>query len=180
MARLRRVPFEQAPPLLVRLTPGGRLNLATIPALAGAVWASRRLLTTPSRLRSSATRSKASPLHQRLQTKITAVERKQVERPQAESGRPGPTHMESGEVWTAVCIAGDHLAIPCCAVVDVTNVRCKQGSRSSGKGAHYRIRLTPSRRRHLSGRKAYRLSNPEFVRSHMRLVRIEPPGSSTS
>src|SRR5262249_16232904 len=172
MARLRRVPFEQAPPLLVRLTPGGRLNLATIPALAGAVWASRRLLTTPSRLRSSATRSKASPLHQRLQTKITAVERKQVERPQAESGRPGPTHMESGEVWTAVCIAGDHLAIPCCAVVDVTTVSSNQASRSTPNA--------PSRGRHLSGRKAYRLSNPEFVRSHMRLVRIEPPGSSTS
>src|SRR5215831_11917832 len=45
----------------------------------------------------------------------------------------------------------------------------------SGKGAHDRIRLPPGRRRHLPGRKAYRLSNLEFVRSHMRLVRIEPP-----
>jgi hypothetical protein len=50
-------------------------------------------------------------LHQRLRTKIAAIERKQVERPQVDSARPGPTHVQPGEVRSPVGIAGHNLAV---------------------------------------------------------------------
>src|SRR5262245_16805971 len=53
-------------------------------------------------------------LYQRLRTKITAVERKLAERPQVDGARPGPTHVQFGEVQTPVGIAGHDLAIPPC------------------------------------------------------------------
>ena len=93
------------------------------------------MLTIPSRPRCSATRSNAKPsskgsdskiagqpkrssrvrrhlaLHQRLQTKITAVEHKPIERPQVDCVRPCPTHVQSGEVRPSVRIAGYDLAV---------------------------------------------------------------------
>src|SRR5262249_37411458 len=44
----------------------------------------------------------------------------------------------------------------------------------SRKDAHDSVHLAAGRRRHLPGREAYRLSDFEFVRWHVRLVPVEP------
>jgi hypothetical protein len=48
---------------------------------------------------------------ERLQTKITTVDRKQIERPQVDSARSGPTLVQPGEIRATVRIACHDLAV---------------------------------------------------------------------
>jgi len=72
-------------------------------------------------------------LNQRPETKIAAVERKQVERSRVDSARPGPTHVQPGEVRPAVDITGYDLAIEHHTMRSVDDLAKAMGSLASLK-----------------------------------------------